>query len=183
MKNTILLLIFFGFVTLTGQACADNACKYGKEFVKERDIKAKDISHQYWRYNLDPDSGEHFKTLHLFYTNGDQAVIEHKYCSMYNFELVYFLGKSSNPSLDQIGSIVGDHVNKYSSMLNQSAEKISNRVKSTLSAHKFSSNSAFSRGFDGNLPGTELSISFMPFDNIGSMYSGIIGFYLGVGGE
>lgn len=187
MRASILFVLFTCSFLFHDFTDASTDCKFNKNFIQEKPAQDKSIAHQHWRYSKDPDSDEHVKTLYIIYSNGDQAVIEHKYCLMYNFELAYFAGKSS-ATIDQklVGRIVEKHVKHYSAMLNNTSAKIENDVIATLNKHGFSGSKPLNKGIDSVLSkteNTELAISYMPYENIGSIYTAIVGFYLGVGGQ
>lgn len=90
---------------------AEESCQFKNSFVKEDIPKNEKVSMSYWQTGKDRDSEETVKRLYLVYKNGDMAVIEHKYCEMYNFELSYFSDRYSNvESTKKIGELISSHM-------------------------------------------------------------------------
>lgn len=93
----------------------------------------------------DPSSLEHTVTHTIEYKNGDIAVLEQKYCSMYNFEVTYRIKqlteKSFSAALSNIDQLIPKVKQDY--RLVAPLDMIVNRE---MNEHQLSIESAFTRG-------------------------------------
>ncbi|MES2675416.1 MAG: hypothetical protein V4660_14335 [Pseudomonadota bacterium] len=67
-----------------------NSCSFTKESLKFSALKDPAIINSYWQHTQDPETEEFVDRLFIAYRNGDSAVIEHKYCLIYNFKASYY---------------------------------------------------------------------------------------------
>ena len=143
MKKLLTLIVM---MIPMGCAADNTACKYDESFIKEVMPNNKDILKSYWKKGIDPDSSEYTARLYLILKNGDIAVLEHKYCDMYNFELTYLVDKNTNGlTKDSIGNLVKEYAN-LSQIKPSYKIKLNQIVSSELLKNKFQSDSALSIG-------------------------------------
>ncbi|HHI92845.1 MAG TPA: hypothetical protein ENK04_04910 [Gammaproteobacteria bacterium] len=134
---------------------------------------------------IDTDSDEHIKKLIITYKNNDTAIIEHKYCDIYNFEYIYSTTK--NPaSLKK-----EDVIKRITKGFKQSKIKPAFRIKldkiisQALNKHGYSTKESFSIGlpvdqviYHDNI---EYGLEYTPGKN-GVAASTLI-FYMSIGGN
>jgi len=183
------IIIMLSVVVLSHYVIADEPaeqCKYNKASITEINAEQTNVVSSEWAYSRDPDSDEHVKTNYLRLNNGDLVVIEHKYCSMYNFEFNYFVARSNrtiNPSM--ISNVVKQLVKSNAKIFPESADKMAQAVKSSLLSQKFNKDKRYSQGIEPVISRTrnvEMSYTYTPYENIGTIFAAVINFYLGVDG-
>ena len=87
------IFIIFALLTLNCFAAekpATNFRSFTRESLKFSTIKDPAIINRYWQHTQDPETEEFVDRLFIAYRNGDSAVIEHKYCLIYNFKASYY---------------------------------------------------------------------------------------------
>ncbi len=163
-------------------------CEYPKDFVETDAPSAKnDIAHYHWIETRDADSEEFIKALHLLYKNGDYAVVEHKYCSLYNFSLAYYRSAQA-PALDaaRIGALTAEHFQRYAKIKADFSSPLSNIITTGLGQAGFPQ----AKSIDHALPtqevnldqGIEYLISYQDLGDATAIHSAMFGYYWGVGG-
>lgn len=130
----------------------------------------------------DPSSLEHTVTHTIEYKNGDVAVLEQKYCSMYNFEVTYRIkhltDKSFLAALKNIDQIIPKVEQDY-----RLVAPLDMVVDREMNEHQLSIESTFTRGLPQMAArsdnSVEHSIRFQPAtpDNQATLT-----FYFGLGG-
>ncbi|PKM45693.1 MAG: hypothetical protein CVV05_05375 [Gammaproteobacteria bacterium HGW-Gammaproteobacteria-1] len=134
---------------------------------------------------VDPDSQEETITHTIQYANGDTAILEQKYCSMYNFQLSYKIKKLNRTnfehSLNNIDKLIRDVQQDY-----KLKAPLKDVVDMTMNQRGLSIDSAFSYDLPAQAAKSservEQTISFAPHGRNGS-FDAEIEFYFGLGGE
>ncbi|MDG9666936.1 hypothetical protein ONV78_04240 [Hahella sp. CR1] len=166
--------------------CAEEAqCHYKASFVKEAAVTDSSVALSHWSTERDRKSDEYIKRLYLVYKNGDIAVIEHKYCDMYNFEVSYaFYSQNPAPTSQSIGQIIAKHA-QYAQLTPSYSPSLSSIVTSELEKNAFDGQKPLSLGlpqepltFDDFV---EYSVSFLPNKESNILQSSL-SFYMGIGG-
>jgi hypothetical protein len=163
-----LLLIFSSTLFATN---SQNACEYKKGLVTHTKIADKNINSYYWNERLSSESNEQITTLHIIYKNGDIATIEHKYCTMYNFEVSYLVADPDfSNSQENISKLMAQYFNHYAIK----------KVKFTPSLETILKNKMDDFSYSGN-DNVELFIEQQSLKE-SSTYTHLITFYIGIGG-
>jgi len=134
---------------------------------------------------VDPDSQEETITHTIQYANGDTAILEQKFCSMYNFQLSYKIKKLNRTnfehSLNNIDKLIRGVQQDY--MLKAPLKDV---VDMTMNQRGLSINAAFSYDLPAQVAKSsdhvEHTISFAPHENNGA-FGAEVEFYFGLGGE
>jgi hypothetical protein len=184
LNIVILILVPLGF------AQGQSSCVFPGSFVKQTlPVHLSEISAYNWEVGKDKRSDEFLKTLRILYKNGDHAVIQHKYCSMYNIEVVY-LRNSQSSYLDEksIAKTVAGLFEQYSVLKVKFSRPLADIVSSSLKSGGFDVDKDISIGLPENQAEyqnnrVEYSIDYKTLDEFSSVYSSVIKFYVGVGGE
>jgi hypothetical protein len=149
---------------------------------------AANVATHYWESGIDKRSDEHLKTLHIIYKNGDHAVIQHKFCSMYNFEVVY-LRNSQADYLDaaSIAKIVNDLYTQYAAKKAKFSRPLVDIISTSLKKAGFDIDKDSAVGLpenDASYPNArvEYSLDYKSLDEFSSIYSSVTKFYMGIGG-
>lgn len=187
--NKLLNIVFLILAPL-GIAQGQSSCVFSSGFVKQTiPVNVSTISVNSWESGYDKRSDEHLKTLRILFKNGDHAVIQHKYCSMYNFEVVY-LRNSQSSYLDEksIAKIVAGLFEQYSVLKVKFTRPLADIISSSLKSGGFDVDKDMSIGLpeseaEYENSRVEYSIDYKTLDEFSSVYSGVIKFYVGVGGE
>lgn len=164
----------------------NKACNYSRNFINKVEISDKSIRSQTSLNSVDPDSDEYVTTQYLLYKSGDLAVIEHKFCSMYNYELVYFVADGNfKTTAGNIGKLINKIFLQTAAIKPDFNESIAIAIEKKLKKSKFTSSKAFSQGLEisnnGNI-NIEQSINYIKLKHYTSLYQSMISYYLGVGG-
>lgn len=94
------LRILFTLLALVVSGCGTaETCNYPKDFVVQPVNLPADYKQLEWTVSKDPDSGEWVKTGRYKLVTGAELIVEHKYCTIYNFEATLYPKKfkSINP--------------------------------------------------------------------------------------
>jgi hypothetical protein len=87
MKSRILVAL----LALTFSGCSNAvACNYPEGFVSQPVGLPIDYKQLEWTSSTDPDSGEWVKTGRYELVTGAELIVEHKYCTIYNFEATLY---------------------------------------------------------------------------------------------
>ncbi|WP_431687170.1 hypothetical protein [Hahella sp. NBU794] len=180
-------IIFSSFLLIATASCSaeEAQCGYKATFVKEAAVTDSSVALSHWSTERDRKSDEYIKKLYLVYKNGDIAVIEHKYCDMYNFEVSYsFSGQNPAPTSQSIGQIIEKHA-QYAQLTPTYSPSLSSIVTSELEKNAFDGQKPLSLGlpqepltFDDFV---EYSVSFLPNKESNILQSSL-SFYMGIGG-
>jgi len=171
MRHTTLALLLI----LSNMACAQNSvnsCEYSKGYVPQKAINNDNIKSYSWHERTASRGSETITSLNINYLNGDFAIIEHRYCSMYNFKISYFVADRKRlPTKTEAANLVNrfftDHSMKKITF-KPSFEKV---LAENLEDYEISINE--------NL---ETSLTITKFDG-GHPYRRIINLYVGIGGQ
>lgn len=134
---------------------------------------------------IDPRSKEQTVTHTIQFSNGDAAILEQKYCSMYNFQLIYKIKKLNKKNfvycLDNIDKLIRSVQQDY--MLKAPLKDV---VDMTMNQRGLSINAAFSYDLPAQAANSseyvEHTISFSPHGSNGPL-GAEVEFYFGLGGE
>lgn len=170
-------------------SAGETRCAIQADAIKQRPPQnAADIVHHFWKTGRDSRSDEHLKTLYLFFKNGDLAVIEHKFCSMYNFEIAYFRSEQAD-GLDRSGlaKIIGGLYENYVSKKAKFKRPLPDIISGALKEKGFDGNKNLSAGLaegEAEYPNerVEYSVGFTSLSPGSSIYSSVTTFYMGIGG-
>ncbi|MBL4608033.1 MAG: hypothetical protein JKY01_09430 [Pseudomonadales bacterium] len=163
------------------------SCRYQKDYVDhQKTPESSDILTAKWISDVAPDSNEFRKTLFILYKNGDTATIEHKYCSIYNFEISYMAKDEQEKTLEHFSAVIQQLTQSayFDLEFNPSVKLI---IQQTLSktfnkSKPQSIGLPYSKAESSTNESVEYSVSYTPLGDIGSSYSYIVNFYVGVGG-
>ncbi|VAW60916.1 hypothetical protein MNBD_GAMMA11-427, partial [hydrothermal vent metagenome] len=109
-----LIIILLSFTSNLYANKGKNYCEYKKGFVAHKQITDKNVSSYHWDERISSESNEQITTLYLTYKNGDTAIIEHKYCIMYNFEVSYLVADPDfSNSQKNIGKLMAQLFKQY----------------------------------------------------------------------
>ncbi len=158
-------------------------CDYTKASLKLTTPKAENIAQTYWQ--TDREDYESIDRLFVVYKTGAMAVFEHKYCSMYNFEVAYYSRDGSElsdlPSFEKT-------LRTLFSVASFSDAKIQESIPAMMkqiSENKFDSSEISSASYDGSTEDAkraEFSISYLPVED-SSLHRAALFVYMGIGGE
>ncbi len=181
-------IFFASLLVLANNACAQKQpelkCDYNSQVITN--LPALDNARITSEVKgIDPDSMEKTITHTFKFNNGDIAVVEQKFCLMYNFQIVYKLKSLSQKNFDQ-GLTNIDKLIKNVHQDYQLKSPLNTIVDMTMNQKKLSLNTAFSY----DLPvqaiisgdNVENNFSFRLLNNK-ELFEAEIEFYFGLGGE
>lgn len=180
-KLYLMLLITLG--ALGNTAIADNGkCSITTKSLNLTTPKAANIVNSFWQDDKDGD--ETIKRLTVNYKDGSIAIIEHKYCSMYNFEVAYYARDSESINTTDAIRATLTSLFAYAALTDNSQKSAINAMVERLNEKKFDANSNITTGFDQSNESnqnTEYSISYLPIED-SSLHEAALFVYMGIGG-
>lgn len=183
MKRLIPLALAIASASCHAEGISDNQCGYNKNSVKLITPTADNIANSFWE--KDVDGNESIDRLFVNYKNGSMAVFEHKYCSMYNFEVAYYSRDPSEfsdvASLEKL-AIEIFHSAAFSDSKTQQA--ITTMIKK-MKDKKFDPSEASATAYDSSTDDSkraEYILSYLPIED-SSIHKGALFIYMGIGGE
>lgn len=188
MKLIKLLLIFSSlFISscfASEETTATNACNFTRESIVLSEPKDTAIINSYWQHTQDADTEEYIDRLFIAYKNGDAVVIEHKYCSIYNFKASYFSTSGEHTaSIEKLDQLM---INLQ--IFNALAAKLSvapnDRVTAQLKKSTFDPEKPYRVNFDAADKAAENDVSYsFSYDPLGSlgMLGSMVSLYVGYG--
>lgn len=183
-----LLLILTALVSLNSFA-AEPQCANPADTVKQLPPQnTVTVRHHFWESGRDKRSDEYLKTLHLFFKNGDYAVIQHKYCTVYNFEVAYFRnGQAEDLDAAGIVKIVTKLYENYAGRKAKFKRPLADIILASLKERGFDGDKDISAGLPEGVAEypnerVEYSIRYNSLYRSTSIYSSVSTFYVGIGG-
>lgn len=185
MKKLMLSLVLLSSVSACKgdeQASEEYKCLYEKDFVKEEKIENKNIASSYWIVEV--QGYEEVKRLYLIYKNGDIAVVEHKYCSMYNFNIDYFISNWQRETPENISKVLDD-LWSHSKLKPTVSKTFSSILESSLKAVDFDGEKSqfipLLEELQYKNDSTDYQFHFSK-ESKSPLYPSSVNFYYGVGG-
>lgn len=130
----------------------------------------------------DPSSLEHTVIHTIEYKNGDIAVLEQKYCSMYNFEVTYRIKQLTQKSFTEALSNIDQLIPKVKQDYRLVAP-LDMIVDREMNEHQLSIESAFTRGLPQMAARSDNSVEhFIRFQPATGDSEATLTFYFGLGG-
>ena len=188
MKQLIILvMVLYGPLACSTE---NTKCTYPAGIIKQGPpSNLSSITSYTWDAGQDIRSDEHLRTLRILFKNGDHAVIQHKYCNMYNIEVIYFRNSQAS-YLDEatISKTVAGLFEQYSVIKVKFSTPLTDIISSSLKKNHFDTDKDISIGLPESkatykTSRVEYSINYKPLDEFNSLYSSAVKFYVGVGGE
>jgi hypothetical protein len=181
------IILSFLFLSLTVACHAEknsqHECQFGPSNIELTTPKADNIINSSWV--KDSDGYESIDRLYVNYKDGSVAIIEHKYCSMYNFEIAYYArDKSSFADAEKIAATLGTLLS-YSAIKDDTIGSALTDIKEKLKGKKFNSSQAVTADVNesnSDNQQVEYSVSYLPLED-SSLHKAALFFYMGIGGE
>jgi hypothetical protein len=182
MKTLYLTLLIILSASCSAGTADNSKCSITTKSLKLPPPKSADIVNSFWQDDIDGE--ETIKRLTINYKDGSVAMIEHKYCSMYNFEVAYYVkDKNKVNTTDAISEILNS-VFAYAEFKDNSQKNAINAMIQRLKEKKFTPDSNISTSYDqsnDSNQNTEYSISYLPIED-SSLHEAAVFVYMGIGG-
>ncbi len=178
MKN-ILIIYLACFASLS---YANNDCDISSKLLKFKTPESNDIANIFWQD--DKDGYETIKRLHITYKDGSIAVLEHKFCSMYNFEVAYYVADRELIENTDLIQKKAKYFFTYAAIQGGDQEEAIETMAVNLHENKFNPEKEAAIGYSGHHPqygSAEYSIDYYPLGSA-SIHKAAITFYVGIGG-
>lgn len=179
------LLILSCFAAEEPITQATDSCSFTKKSFTFIEPKEAGIINSHWQYDQDPETQENVARLFIAYQNGDAAIIEHKYCDIYNFKAVYYstVGERIDTleKLDKLLvklQVLNALASELSAIPNQ---KIIAQLKKSEFNYEKSSRINFDAADKKNQNDVAYSFSYDPLGSLG-MLGTMVSLYVGYGG-
>lgn len=175
-------LFFIAFVAFSSLCCADYKCEISTKNLSFPTPKSNDIANTFWQD--DKDGHETIKRLHITYKDGSVAVLEHKFCSMYNFEVAYYVAERGALNTTESIQEKAKYFLTYASIQGGDQQEAIETMAQNLSKKKFTTENEATTGYDGSHPQygrAEYVIDYYPL-GAASIHEAAISFYMGLGG-
>ena len=141
------------------------------------------IESTFWQ--KDVDGYESINRLHIAYKDGSVAVVEHKYCLMYNFEIAYYASTTNELSDGKKLSEILKSFFNYSAVQDTSIQNAVSAIIKRFEEKGFDADSALATAHDDSTQDNkraEYSVSYMPIED-SSLHRAALFIYMGIGGE
>lgn len=163
-----------------------NNCQYTRANLAIKAPADSSVVNSYWQKDTDKDSQESIDRLHLVFTDGSSAVIEYKYCSMYNFSVVYYARSVDAIDNEKKVAAIVDRLVGYSPVKVSFNKPFRQIVESALKSKGYNGQAKLQAYLSPDdvdtSDGIEYKISYSPLEERG-VAEGVVGFYMGIGGE
>lgn len=170
-------------ITLSASCSADNGkCSITTKSLNLTTPKSADIVNSFWQN--DEDGEETIKRLAVIYKDGSVAMIEHKYCSMYNFEAAYYVKDKSNVNTTDAIRETLNSLFAYAALKDNSQKNAIHAMTQRLKEKNFNPDNSIGTGHDQSNESnqnTEYSISYLPIED-SSLHEAALFVYMGIGG-
>lgn len=178
MKN----VAFIFLTSFASLSYADNDCDISTKSLIFKTPKSNDIANSFWQD--DKNGYETIKRLHITYKDGSIAVLEHKFCSMYNFEVAYYAADREAVKNTDLLQKKAEYYFSYASIQGGDQQEAIDTMAKNLDRKKFNPEKQAAIGYTGHHPqygNSEYSIDYHPLDGA-SIHEAAITFYMGLGG-
>lgn len=175
-----LSLLVFIFALATNSFAGEN-CTITHQSLAEPTPTDENIAKFFWQ--KDSDGSEKIDRLTLLLKDGSVAVVEHKYCSMYNFELAYYTNNKTQFENTEALSSTLKNLYNLSAVQDKSIDTAINAMADRLKEKEFNSEQAMGTGYDSstaNNQKAEFSLSYQPLED-SSIHKAALFIYMGVG--
>ncbi len=173
-------------------ALADETeCTFPVDMVKQvPPPNAAAVAAYQWNTRPFTASGSYQRELHIFYKNGDYAVIQHEYCKTYSFDVIYFRSKQlADLDAASIAKIVAGHFTPYNAVPVTFAKPLQQALFTALKPRHFKTEKDFSDELAGEVHVivpeiyNEFSLYYQTLGQSNSIYSSVIAFDMILGIE
>ena len=179
MKPILFLILLLPSFTYAQKAPLN--CKIAEKSLQFKTPTSSDITHTLWQESN--EENETVRRLYITYKDGSVAVLEHKYCSTYNFEVAYYVGDKSKLSTTKEVQKKAESFFSYASLSDSSQHEAITTMIRTLNERKFDAEKKIAtgyRGFDPKHGDTEYSIDYFPLGDV-SVHQAALFVYMGLG--
>ena len=175
-----LVLLFISI--LAANCLAGENCTITHQNLAEPTPTDANIDQSFWQ--KDSDGSEKIDRLTLLVKDGSVAVVEHKYCTMYNFELAFYTNNKTQFENTQALSSTLKNLYNLSAVQDKSIDTAINAMADRLKEKGFDTEQAMGTGYDSstaNNQKAEFSLSYQPLED-SSIHKAALFIYMGVGG-
>ena len=161
---------------------AEPKCEYTTKKLSFPNPTSAEVDNIFWQ---DAEDGyETIKRLYISYKDGSTAVIEHKFCSMYNFQIAYYTkDKESLKQPDQVyrkmKSLFG-----YSSVKDDTLREAIEVFNKNLVEQEYDYEKEFFTNHDDSNEknqGVEFQLEYLPIEGP-ALHEAALFIYMGIGG-
>jgi hypothetical protein len=181
------LLISLLLLTLTAACHAEkgstHTCSLTSDTLNFVTPTSDSIANTFWQ--KDVDGYESINRLHIMYKDGSVAVVEHKYCLMYNVEIAYYASTANELSDSKKLSEALKSFFNYSAVQDTSIQNAVSAIIKRFEEKGFDADSALATAHDDSTQDNkraEYSVSYMPIED-SSLHRAALFIYIGIGGE
>lgn len=182
MKIVYLILLIALSASCSAGTADNGKCSITTKSLNLTTPKSADIVNSFWQD--DEDGDETIKRLAIIYKDGSVAMIEHKYCSMYNFEVAYYVKDKDNINTTDAISETLNSLFAYAALKDNSQKSAIHAMTQRLKEKNFNPDNSIGTGYDQSNESnqnTEYSISYLPIED-SSLHEAALFVYMGIGG-
>jgi hypothetical protein len=178
VKNVVIIYL----ASFASLSYADSDCDISSKNLTFKTPKSNDIAKTFWQD--DKDGYETIKRLHITYKDGSVAVLEHKFCSMYNFEVAYYATDKETVNNTDLIQKKAEYFFSYAAIQGGDQQEAVETMTKSLHDKKFDPEKEASIGYEGSHPQygrAEYIIDYRPLGSA-SIHKAAITLYVGLGG-
>ena len=178
MKTITLVLL----ATFSHFCLADYECDYSTKNLTFKTPESADIENTFWQD--DQEGYETVKRLYLTYKDGSIAVLEHKFCSVYNFEVLYYFSDRNLFSKTEEIQKKMNYFFSYASLIDTEQQEAIDSLIEHFNKNNFNPDKTMTRGYSGFAPELGDSSYFLGYYPLGeiSVHEAALRMYMGIGG-
>lgn len=183
MKSLVSFLLLTLAVACHAETDGTHECPLTSKKLSFITPTSDNIANAFWQTGT--DGYESVDRLHIVYKNGSVAVVEHKYCSMYNLEIAYYANKMDEFSDIKRFEETLKHFFTYSAIQDADGQKAISAMTKRFIEKGFRADSALTTGYEGSTQDNkraEYSLSYVPVED-SSIHKAALFIYMGIGGE
>lgn len=169
---------------VNNQSAANN-CQYTRANLAIKAPAEASVVNSYWQKTKDESSDEAVDRLYLVFADGSSAVVEHKYCEMYNFSFVYYAKYKDDIGDEKKVATIINHLSSYSAVKLKFKKPLLQTVESALKSKNYSAQSKLDIGLPADNidinDSVEYGVYYYPLSEIG-VAEGAIGLNMSIGG-
>lgn len=183
MKLLFSMLFVFSISSCNAETLEKSKCNITKNNINLITPKKPEIIHSYWQESS--EGNESVNRLYLSYVDGSIAVVEHKYCTMYNYEIAYYSANKNEASTIESMANTLTELLSYAAIKPSISESPEEKIKEKLKEKGFEKDDAIYFGFhssDTKNQLVEYSFSYASNED-SSLHRSSTFIYLGIGGK
>lgn len=190
MKNIFIVLMLCIAVGCSakdaGAQLAENNCQYTRANLSIKASSDTNVVNSFWQKTTGKYGTSTVDRLYLVFADGSSAVIDHNYCSMYSFSVVYYARYKDSINDEKKVAAIIDHLFDLIAVKVSFEKPLRQVIETALKSKSYDGQRAVKIDLPveniNKTDSIEYSLSYYPLAET-DVAEGVIGFYMSVGGQ